>query len=209
MNPRKPSIAELQDTRRYELIASVAHSEIIRFIHLYLKRLSWVTGVYWAVNVAAVVFVVLRCMRTELSAVDAFSTVCLGMVLAYVILLPMHEYAHAIAYRLAGAGETRVRFHLSRLTASCEAPGAVVSGKEFVLVCMTPFLTLNPILALLAFLVSQGKPALLIAGGLLLHVGACSGDIAQVNCIWQYRGRSLFTYDDAEQQRGMLFRSLV
>jgi hypothetical protein len=209
MNRQKPSIAELHDTRRYEKIADVAHNEIIRFVQLHLKRLSWVTGAYWSLSAAALAFVILRCMRTGIPAMDAVPTVCLGMALAYVILVPIHEHAHAIAYRLAGAAEIRVRYNLGRLTAYCEAPGAVVSGGEFVLVCLAPFLTLNPILALLALMVSQGKPALLIAGGLLLHIGACSGDIALVNFVWKHRGRALFTYDDAGQQRSLMFRSVV
>ena len=209
MNRQKPSIADLNDPRRFEMIADVAHSEILRFVQQHLKRFSWVTGNYWLLNAAALGFVVLQCMQSGLPALDALSTMCLGMVLAYVLLLPLHEHVHAVAYRLTGAGETRVRYNLRRLTAFCEAPGAVVSGGEYILVCLAPFLVLNPILAVLAFSVSKGKLALLIAGGLLFHIGACSGDIALVNFVWMNRGRASFTYDDAGQERGRFFRSVA
>jgi hypothetical protein len=74
---------------------------------------------------------------------------------------------------------------------------------------LAPFLVLNPILAVLAFSVSKGKLALLIAGGLLLHIGACSGDIALVNFVWLNRGRASFTYDDGGQERARFFRSVA
>jgi len=209
MKGQKPSIADLNDPRRFEIIADVAHSEILRFVQQHLRRFSWVTGLYGLVNVTALGFVVLRCMQSGLPALDALSTVCLGMALAYVLLLPVHEHVHAFAYRLAGAGETRVRYNPRRLTAFCEAPGAVVSGGEYTLVCLAPFLVLNPILAVLAFSVGKGKLALLITGGLLLHIGACSGDIALVNFVWLNRGRASFTYDDAGRERGRFFRSVA
>ena len=209
MNAPRPSIAQLNDPGLFELIADIAHSEVIVFVRHHLHRLSWITCLYWLLNAFAFAIIICRWRRSGLPAAGAFPTACLGMVVAYLLLLPVHEHAHAFAYRLLGARETRVRYQLRRLTALCEAPGTVFSGREFVLVCLAPLVIINPVLTALACLVGQDKIGLLISGALLLHTGACSGDIALVNFVWQHRGRAQFTYDDAQQQRGRFFRSIV
>jgi len=204
---QKPSIAQLHDPQLYEVIADVGHDEVVRFIQPHLKRLSWITAAYWCLNAAVLAGIVFRWLQSGLRIMDAFPITCLGMVAGYLVLLPIHEHVHAVAYRMIGAAETQVRYNLRRLTGFCEAPWAIVSGGEFVRVCLAPLAVLNPILAILAFWPSPGKLALFLAGGLLLHTGACSGDIALVNFVWHHRGRALFTYDDPERKRGCFFRN--
>jgi hypothetical protein len=93
--------------------------------------------------------------RLRLPFWDAFPTVCAGMTFGALLLLPIHEHLHAVGYRLVGAKNTRVRYNLSCVTAQCEAPGEVVGGTLFVVVCLMPLLVLNPVLTDLALSITK------------------------------------------------------
>ena len=207
MKTSKPTLAELEDPSQFDVIADVAHSDVIPFVRQHLYHQSWVTTLYWLLNVAAVGVIYIFWRRSGLPILDAFPQVCLGMAAGYVLLLPIHEHLHGLAYRLVGARRVKVRYNPNRFTALCEAPGAVVSGGEFIFVCLTPIVLLNPLLAVLAFTLTKAKLALMSAGALLLHTGGCSGDVGLVNFVWQHRECRTFTVDDADQQRARFFRA--
>ena len=204
----KPQIAELHDPARFEVIAEVAHQDVIRFVQPYIFQLSWITALYWLLNAVVLALIVRAWLGSRVPASEAFPTVCLGMVLGFMVLLPIHEHVHAIAYRICGAHLVRVKYNLRRMTALCEAPGAVVSGWEFVLVCLAPLIILNPLLAFPLLFLVKWKSIALLGGALLLHTGGCSGDIGLVNFVWRNRGRALFTYDDGEHQMAWFFKDL-
>ncbi|WP_109487007.1 DUF3267 domain-containing protein [Occallatibacter savannae] len=202
----KPGTAALHDPARFEVIADVAHGDVISFVQPFIFQLSRIPVLYWLLNTALLGFLVWEWRRTSVPVLEAFSTVCLGMVLGFVVLLPIHEHIHGLAYRLCGANVVRVKYNLRRITALCEAPGAVVSGGHFVFVCLAPLFVLNPLLALPLLFLVKWKAIALVGGALLLHTGACSGDIGLVNFVWQHRGQRLFTYDDGELQRAFFFK---
>lgn len=192
----RPLSSELRDPGRFQLVEEIPHEAVFLFVRRNLYRITWITSTYWLLNAAAVAVIAGRWRAAHLPIFDSFSTVCLGMLLAYLALVPVHENLHAAAYRMAGAKLTRVKYDLRRLTALCTAPDEVVSGKVFVSICLAPIMVLNPALLALALFVPHAKAALLMAGALLLHTGACSGDIAFVNFVTQYPLSELFTVDE-------------
>jgi len=48
-------------------------------------------------------------------------------------------------------------------------------------------------------------PRPFLAGALLLHTGACSGDFALLNLVWAHRATGVFTYDDMVAKRSFFF----
>lgn len=162
--------------------------------HLY--RLGLVTTAYWALNLLCLGVIAIAWRGAGLSTVEAFPTACPGMVLGFAVLLPVHEHAHALAYRAVGARGVHVRYHPRRLTAACVAPAAVLTAAEFAVVSLAPLTLINPAPAATLALLPAGKSALMLAGALWMHVGACSGDVAFVQYLWSRRSTRLLTYDD-------------
>jgi hypothetical protein len=206
MNPNepsrsKPSYAELEDPSAYRLFEDIHYSNVFVFVRGRIFRATPVTVAYWALNVAALVVIAIVWRRAGLGLMDSFSNVCLGMFLGFLALVAIHENIHGLAYRLAGAKTVRITYDFRRWTALCSAPGAILSGGEFAMVCLAPITVLNPLLALMVFVVPAGKLALLFSGALLLHTAACSGDIAFADLLWAHRNRPVFTYDNAEERR--------
>src|SRR5262245_59269351 len=86
---------------------------------------------YWLLNLAALSWLVVSWRRSGAGLLVAFSAMSLGMVLGYLLLVPVHEALHALAYRVVGAHGVRVRYAWRRLTAQCVADHAVVGDAKF------------------------------------------------------------------------------
>lgn len=201
-----PTPDELADETRFRRVDVIAHADVAAAIRPHLRRRSLVTLAYWGLNVVALLVVAWTWRRAGLGLLEGFPTLCLGMVGGLVLLLPIHEWIHAVAYRGVGARQVRVRWEWRRVTAQCVADRQVVGRSAFALVCLAPLLVLEPPLLLAALLAPAGSWALAIAGAFLLHTGAVSGDVALVNLLWRERAApELWTYDDVAAGESYFF----
>jgi hypothetical protein len=201
-----PTIAQLQDTSRYRRFALFPHSDIAATIRPHLYRWTPVTAAYWALNGAALLWLVVAWRDSGVSFVAGFSTTSLGMVGGYLLLLPVHEALHWIAYRMTGAREVLVHYEWRRITAHCVANRVVVRRQSFIMICFLPLAILNPLLLALGLAFPTGAWQLVSAAALLLHTGAVSGDVALVNLLWGARqSREVWTYDDVEAGQSYFF----
>jgi hypothetical protein len=202
----KPSISDLEDGDEFEVVDIIEHETVHEWLKQHLFAPGWVTAGYWALNLLCVGVIANAWRRANLPPMEAFPTVCLGMTLGFGFLLPIHEHAHAIAYKAVGATGVRVRYHLRRLSAACVAPASVLTSPEFAFVCLAPLITISPALAVATFMVPVGKLRLMLSGALLLHVGACSGDVAFVHYLWSHRHSGLLTVDDPTRPLTFFYR---
>ena len=202
MHALAPSdLAALRDPARYTLLAELTHADdLVSHVQRYLRRGSWITLAYWLTSAFGFAAVVAGARGSGLPGFEAFSTACLGALLGHVLLLPVHEHVHGLVYRALGARAVTVRYDWRRLTAYCVADQFPVTGGCFVAVCLAPLVILTPPLGLLA-VATPGRAGVLLAGAALLHLGACSGDVAFVNFLWHHRDAEVVTYDDVAAGR--------
>jgi hypothetical protein len=102
-NKVSPTIVDLHDPTRYRRFAVIPHAEVAAAIRPYLYQWTLVTAIYWAFNVASLLWLVVAWGMSGEGVMAGFSTASLGMVGGYLLLLPIHEALHALAYRLIGA----------------------------------------------------------------------------------------------------------
>jgi hypothetical protein len=202
----KPSISDLEDGGEFETVDVIEHETVHTWVKQHLYAAGWVTASYWALNLLCLGVIANAWRGANLPPTEAFPTVCMGMTFGFLFLLPIHEQAHAMAYRAVGAAGARVRYHLRRLSAACVAPSAVLTSREFAFVCLAPMISITPALAVASFMVPAGKLALMLSGALLLHVGACSGDVAFVHYLWSHRDSGLLTFDDPTRPITFFYR---
>jgi len=191
-----PTTNDLQNRARFELLLTLDHQKVVDQIRPFLFRPSMLTITYWGLNILTFTFLVVIWWKANYSLINGFSIVCMGMLATWITLLPIHEHIHAFAYRSIGAKSVHVRYQIRTLTAQCVAPGFVTGSIPFAWVCLAPFLVLNTALLFGVLMLPNGPAKLFLAGGLLLHLGATSGDISLANILWIFRGRRLWTYDD-------------
>lgn len=188
----------------HAVVMCIRHdADIATQLRPWLFRRAPVQLAYWTCNLAAVAAIAALGAASP-APFDAYAQACLGMGLAYALLLPLHEWLHAAAYRALGHRRVAITYRWRTLTAFCTADGATLSGPQFSIVCLVPSLVINPLL-LVAVALTVGPMQLLCAGALLLHLAAASGDIALVGLAWHFRDRMLWTCDDLERGESLFW----
>lgn len=193
--PYRLSIEDLRDPAVAEVLLRLQHDKLTEQLRPYLGQRSWVTIGYAVLGLAVTAGAFGLAWWSAQPFWTAIGLVCVGAIAGYALLLPLHEWIHALSYRWMGAERVRIRYDLRRLMAYCVADREIVPAQEFLLVCVAPFFALNSILAL-AVALGSGKTQLLLIGALWLHIAACSGDLALVQFLWQHRETPIVTYDD-------------
>jgi len=181
----------------YRLLAQFTHGTLIDFVlDYFLRRTSWLTRAHHAMSIAtlaAIVVVAIAQARPPLRCVADFFLAVLALL---VVVLPLHELIHAVAYRITGARDIRWGYSW-RMAAVWVVAHRFVAGRgAFLFVALAPFVAINALLiaGTLAF-PSLAVPLLFV---LLLHLHGCAGDWSLVNFVWLHRGAELWTYDDAD-----------
>lgn len=194
---RPPTIEQLR-SGEYRLLAALSHARMAEFlIEYFLRRGTWLTRLHHAMSVAtlgAIVWVSVARGTGWLYGVKAFG---LAFVALFVIILPLHELLHAVAYRMTGARDVRWDYSVRMLAVWVIAHHFVEGTRAFVFVALLPFVVLNALLLAGAVVFEEATIFLLFV--LLWHLHGASGDWALLNFCWIHRGSEVWTYDDAER----------
>ena len=191
-----PTISELHDPRLFNECARLDHQNIPQQLQPHLFDRTAICIAYWALNITFLFLTIYLGTSSGLGFFHAFSLVCLGMMACWLLLVPVHELVHALAYRLIGARDVHISYQWRTLSALCIADRFVAPKKPFILVCLAPFVVINAALIATISLLEPGEVQMVACGVLLLHLGATSGDVALVNMIRKLRSPDLWTYDD-------------
>ncbi len=206
MRAPRPTATELSDESRYRLIEIIAHDELAAASRRHLRVPGAFKTAYLAINVFTFAVLGVSWILSQRPFLENFPTLCVGMCLGYLILMPIHEHIHATVYRWFGSRDTRVIYTFRTLSAYCVADRFVATGREFIVIALAPFVVLNTLLGIMIAVVG-GFP-IVLWGMFLVHVGGSSGDFAFANLVWRLRDQGLMTYDDVEGGRSYFYRTL-
>ena len=82
---------------------------------------------------------------------DGLTYLCYGFAIAFT-LVPIHEYIHALAYKSQGAATTSFDANWKKFYFMAIADKFVASKKEFQIIALAPFITINLILIIMILL---------------------------------------------------------
>jgi len=194
---------ELSGTE-YALVAEMTHASLAEFVvEYFIRRTSWLTGLHHLmtlVTVAAIVVLALAQDRTLLACLRDFG---LALAALFLVILPVHEALHAVAYRLAGARDIRWDYSWRMAAVWVTAHRFVVTTRPFVFVALAPFVVINAALLVAAVMLPQYAIFLLFV--LLWHLHGAIGDWSLLNFIWLQRERGFWTFDDADAGKSYFF----
>lgn len=185
---------ELASDARYTLAAQFTHAELVGFVvHWFFRRGSWLTRAHHAMSIATLTAIVLCCHSFLRCLRDLF----LAFAILIVVVLPLHELLHALAYRAVGARDVRWEYSLRMGAVWVIAHRFVANARPFLIVALAPFVVINAILVAAA--IAFPHSAVLLLFVVLWHIHGSIGDWSLMNFVWLHRGRGFVTFDDAEE----------
>ena len=207
MNDR-PSIEELDEGSGYEKVLTLPYDELAPFVIGGLRSLSLPMMLVWTVVIVSAVLTLLLWPRSAVTSEHPgiLTGLAAGLILIPLLLVPLHELLHLIPFRLAGARDIRVGADLRQGIVYVTAHRFVAGLNLFAAVALTPFLVITAFLVTVMFFVPPWWQWVLTLA-LLAHTTMCAGDAALLGHLGQYRGRKVYTWDDADRKEAYCYAS--
>ncbi len=203
-----PRIEELDDPTAYEKVLTLPYGEIAPFVISNVTKPSLPMLLIWFTAGASLFLSVWFWpgLNFPSSGQQMLTGLAAGLLLLPIILIPVHEGAHLIPFRIAGARDIRFGADLRQGIVYVTAHRFVAGRKLFSLVALTPFIAVT--VALLVFiLLSPPWWKWVFSMTLLIHTSMCAGDTALLGFMNSFRDRRVFTWDDADRKEAYFYAS--
>lgn len=203
-----PRIEELDDPNYYDKVLTLPYGEVAPFVISQITKPSMPMLLIWVTAGASLFLSVWFWpgIRVPSSGQEMLTGLAAGLLLLPIILIPVHEGAHLIPFRIAGARDIRFGADLRQGIVYVTAHRFVAGNKLFSIVALTPFISVT--VALLVFiLLSPPWWKWVLSMTLLIHTSMCAGDTALLGFMNSFRDRRVFTWDDADRKEAYFYAS--
>ncbi len=182
----------------YTLLDTLDHQDIMPFLQQYIKKKTISAIFYYTfcgISLGVIgAYAALLYFSSGFKGEDVFFHVSLGCLLPF-LLIPLHEYLHAIAYKWVGASNTSYDVNWKKFYFMAVADKFVANRQEFLVVAWLPF----TVISLLSFLLCWVTPplwGLTMTTTIGIHAAFCSGDFALISYFEYHKDKELITFDD-------------
>ena len=206
----RPDIETHQSDPAYLLVYKLGFQDMVPFVLQQIKRKGLYSWLYATANLAILVFILVYSITTlldhNLGWKSLLIQLALGAFAGSILVIPVHELIHGLAYRILGAKKIIFGADLTQFIFFVTAKHYVVSGKEVHLLTLAPFVIINMLtICLTLWLFPQWT---LFSGVFLLsHNIMCIGDFAISNFVSKAKGR-IYNYDEPENKMSYFFEEL-
>jgi hypothetical protein len=206
---QKPTIEDLNNPQKFELIASVDQSRIKDFVLQQVmsdKKIIPVYMVYQTLLFLTGIFFFTRAMVLAYRGNYLFLfTATAGLVFSFTILVAIHELLHLFSLKLAGAPKVKLGAIPGKFIFFAEAGNFVLGKRKFLFVAFSPFVIVQ-IITILGIIWCFYLPLLyFFLMVMVIHSFFCSGDVALVTIFYRFPGRDTFTYDNPDEKKSYYF----
>ena len=200
------SVEEMDKVDVFRKIAEIPYSELVPFILRYLKNVTFVTFIYWALCLISLIIAAFIRFQMK-TGLDTLLHSLFGLIIFPVLIIPVHELLHIIPYYLTGARNIRIGMDLKQYFFYVTAHRYVAGPVQFIFVALLPFLLISAILISLIYQVPEPWKWSL-SSFLFVHTTMCAGDAALVNFYFVNRKRKIFTWDDADKKVAYFYEKI-
>jgi len=205
-----PSIEELRNPEKFELIAQLNHSQIKEFVINQLTKKSRMITSYMIYQIIMIMIGMFFFTRSIVLAFKGFAIPLYfslaALVFCFSVLIIIHELLHGIALKLAGAKRVTYGGYLKKFIFYAEADRFVINRRQFAFIALSPlfvfklitltgiiFLSNQPVFYFLIFVMSA-------------HSLFCAGDIGLLSIFYQQKKTAIFTFDVKAEKTSYFYR---
>lgn len=201
----RPSPTDLQDADRFRLVGELEISNPHPFFSAHAKG-SWLVTTFFVLLAGGLGLIIsLTCMEAN-SKPGMLGQPAAAPAFVFVVLLPVHEGIHALAYKALGAKDIRFSYTWSKLAVYTCAHWFVIRRKEIFPLALAPFVVITFALLMLAGLWPIAR--FFFLWSLWFHAALCGGDMILVAYAWRNRGRDLYNLDDVEEGKSYFYERI-
>ncbi|HKL31571.1 MAG TPA: DUF3267 domain-containing protein [Tangfeifania sp.] len=206
-----PTIEELQNSDRFELVARLKHTEIKNFVieqisktsstlvkvYMFYQLLMVLTGMFFLAR--AIVFV----FRNYY---EPFLISALAIVFSLSFLIVVHEALHGAALKLTGAKHVAFGGYLKKFIFYAEADRHVLNRKQFAFIALTPLIVVK-IITLAGIILFLNQPLfyffLIVMSA---HSLFCAGDIGLLSVFYDDTEKKVYTFDLKDEKTSYFYK---
>lgn len=208
-----PTIKELNDPARYELIAAVSHSRIKDFVLRQVmedKKIVPYYMVYQTFLFFAAIFFLTRSIVLAVKGDSNYLFVATaGILFSLTLLVVLHELLHGMVLKLAGAPRIRYGMVPGKFIFYAEADQFVLGRKPFAFVALAPLIIIQ-FLTILGIAVWYSHALVYFPLMVMcIHSFFCAGDIALLALFYRYPGKAVYTFDNRKEKTSYYFMERV
>lgn len=205
-----PDVATLRSDPAYKLIFELGFQDIIPFVMAQIKKRSFFSWFYFAVNLFLLLLILLLSIRgfsdQSLHWKGLIIRAISGILAGSFLIIPIHELLHGLVYRILGARKIIFGADPAQLIFYVTADRYPVSGNQIHILTMTPFVIINLLSAGLTWLFFP-EEILLVSIFLLSHNMMCIGDFA-VSAFISHREGEIYNYDEPDKKMSYFFQKM-
>ncbi|MCK5134435.1 MAG: DUF3267 domain-containing protein [Bacteroidales bacterium] len=208
----RPDVNKLKNDPSYRQILELDFNDMIPFVLYNIRKKSFFSLIYAGINIAMLVFIALYIIWGIFGSQHTWSAVIkqsvAGIVAGSILVIPIHELLHGLAYRFLGAKKIRFGADMQQFIFFVTADRYPVSGKELYFLALTPFVMIN---AATIVLIAACFPQVILFPAFLLlsHNIMCIGDFAIVNYVHNHAHGRVFTFDETERKKSYFYEEVV
>lgn len=206
----KPDVETLKTSPAYRLVLELGYQEIVPFVMTQIRKRGLFPFLYAFINLATFLLIILFTVNGLRGQTLSWTSLLLqsltGIAAGSILIIPVHELLHGLAYRLIGARKIIFGWDPGQLIFYVTANRYPVSGMQVHLLTLTPFIIINLSTVLLTALAFPGG-FLFSAVFLISHNTMCIGDFAISGFVSRTEGK-VYTYDEPELKKSYFYAEL-
>ncbi len=208
---KQPDVETLKNDPSFRQVMELNFDDMIPFVLEHIKRRSFVSILYWGINIAFLSFILYVIISgliwKQLTWPVIIRQSLTGIFAGSILVIPVHELLHGIAYRILGARQIRFGADMQQFIFFVTADRYPVSGKELYFLALAPFIVINLVTVAVTLIWFPGG-ILFSAFFLLSHNIMCIGDFAIVNSVQQRSAGRIYTFDEVENKKSYFFEEI-
>lgn len=207
---KNPSIGQLQNPEKFELISEVNHSNIKEFV---LEQISKGGKIIQWYMIYQIVMIIIGIFFFTRPLVLAFQNnfppliyALAALVFCFSILIVIHELLHGIAIKSTGAPKVNYGAYFKKFVFYAEADRYVINKKQFSLIALTPLVVVQVISILTLPFVWNHPSLYFVMSVMSAHSLFCAGDIALLSIFYKEKKAEIYTFDVKSEKKSYYYK---
>jgi len=205
-----PSIDELKNSDKFELVAHLNHQQIKEFVINQLAENGKIITIYMIYQILMILIGIFFFTRSIVLAFRDLTTTLYyslaALVFSFSVLIIIHELLHGAALKLIGVKKVTFGGYLKKFIFYAEADQFVINRRQFAFIALTPLLVVK-LVTLIGIILLYNQPVFyFLIFVMSAHSLFCAGDIGLLSVFYKNKNTEIYTFDVKSEKTSYYYR---